>query len=328
VIGDEVFPEDPLRFEVAADHVLTRVPVAAPSSSAGEIRRALVGGGYETLTHVAVLEDERLVGVLKMEDLFSAPAGTPVAELMDPRPPSVAPGTDQEVAAWQAARRGESALAVVDGDNCFVGFIPPHRLIDVLLTEHEEDLAHLGGFLRGTSAARSASREPATRRFRHRLPWLLVGLAGALLTADVVGAFEEQLRETVVLAFFVPGIVYLASAVGTQTQTVVIRGLSVGVPMNQMFASELFFGLLAGLALSAAAWPVALLRWGDAQVASVVSVSLLAACSVSTLVAMALPWALQRFGKDPAFGSGPLATLVQDLLSILIYFAVSSLLIA
>jgi magnesium transporter len=109
----------------------------------------------------------------------------------------------------------------------------------------------------------------------------------------------------VVLAFFVPGIVYLADAVGTQTQTVVIRGLSVGVPMNQMFAFELFFGLLAGLALSAAAFPVALLRWGDAQVASVVSVSLLVACSVSTLVAMALPWALRRFGKDPAFGSGP-----------------------
>jgi magnesium transporter len=75
VIGDEVFPEDPLRFEVAADHVLARVPVAAPSSSAGEIRRALDGGRYETLTHVAVLEGERLVGVLKIEDLFSARPG-------------------------------------------------------------------------------------------------------------------------------------------------------------------------------------------------------------------------------------------------------------
>jgi magnesium transporter len=276
---------------------------------------------------VAVLEGERLVGVLKIEDVFSAPAGTPVGELMDPHPPSVAPGTDQEIAAWRAVRHGESALAVVGEDGRFVGFIPPHRLLAVLLWEHEEDMDRLGGFLRDTSAARSASQEPATRRFRHRLPWLLVGLAGALLSADVVGAFEEQLRETVVLAFFVPGIVYLADAVGTQTETVVIRGLSVGVGLRQMFKPELFFGLLVGLALSAAAFPVAFLRWGDADVATVVSVSLFAACSVATSVAMALPWALRRFGKDPAFGSGPLATLMQDLLSILIYFAVSSLLI-
>jgi magnesium transporter len=63
---------------------------------------------------------------------------------MDPRPPSVAPGTDQEIAAWRAVRRGESALAVVGEDGRFVGFIPPHRLLAVLLWEHEEDLVHLG----------------------------------------------------------------------------------------------------------------------------------------------------------------------------------------
>lgn len=327
MIGDETTSEASRGFEVAADHVLTRVPVAAPSSSVWEIRRALDEGRYETMTHVAVLEGARLVGVLKMEDVFSAPPGTPVGELMDPNPPSVAPGTDQEVAAGRAVRHGESALAVVKEDGRFVGFIPPHRLLAVLLWEHEEDLDRLGGFLRDTSAARSASQETATRRFRHRIPWLLVGLAGALLTADVMGAFEEQLRETVVLAFFIPGIVYLAAAVGTQTMTVVVRGLSLGVGLRQMFKPELFFGLLASLVLSAAAFPFAFLRWGDADVATVVSVSLFASCSMATLVAMALPYTLRRFGKDPAFGSGPLATLIQDLLSILIYFAVSSLLI-
>ena len=80
-----------------------------------------------------------------------------------------------------------------------------------------------------------------------------------------MGAFEEQLKETLVLAFFIPGIVYMADAVGTQTETVVIRGLSVGVGLRQMVKPELLSGLLMGLALSSAFFPIALFRWGDAE---------------------------------------------------------------
>ena len=67
------------------------------------------------------------------------------------------------------------------------------------------------------------------RRLWHRLPWLALGLLGAMASAAVVGAFEEQLRDQVLLAFFVPAVVYMADAVGTQTEAVVIRGMSVGV---------------------------------------------------------------------------------------------------
>ena len=313
-----------LTFETAEEHALTRVPTASPLSLVGEVRKSLSENTYDSLTHVAILEDAALVGVLTIEDLFSAPEGAVVSEIMDRDPPVVAPGTDQEVAAWRAVKHEESALAVVDKEGNFVGFIPPHRLLAVLLWEHEEDMDRLGGFLRETSEARSASQEPAGRRFRHRVPWLLVGLAGALLAADIVGAFEDQLKEAVVLAFFIPGIVYLADAVGTQTETVVIRGLSLGVGLRQMARPELLSGLLMGLALSLAFLPIALLRWGDSDVAIAVSLSLLAACSVATVIAMTLPWAIHRLGKDPAFGSGPLATVIQDLLSILIYFAIAS----
>jgi magnesium transporter len=311
-------------FETAEEHALTRVPTASPSSSVGKIRNQLAQNAYDSLTHVAILEDAKLVGVLTIEELFSAPEEAVVSEIMDSESPVVVPGTDQEVAAWQAVKQEESALAVVDEEGNFVGFIPPHRLLAVLLWEHEEDMDRLGGFLRGTSEARSASQESAGRRFRHRVPWLLVGLVGALLSADIVGAFEEQLREVVVLAFFIPGIVYLADAVGTQTETVVIRGLSVGVGLRQMARPELLSGLLMGLVLSSVFFPMAFFRWGDSEVAIAVSLSLFVACSVATLIAMALPWAIQRFGKDPAFGSGPLATVIQDLLSILTYFVIAS----
>lgn len=317
-------PLNALEREVAADNALTRVPVASPSAPAKQVRESLNKGIYDSLTHIAILEGSHLAGVLTIETLFAAPGEPTVGQLMDPDPTVVAPDTDQEVAARLAVEHGQSALAVVDGEGNFIGFIPPQRLLAVLLWEHEEDMDRLGGFFRSTSEARRASQESAGRRFRHRVPWLLVGLVGALISADLVGAFEGQLEEAVVLAFFVPGIVYLADAVGTQTETVVIRGLSVGVSLRQMARPELFSGLLIGLALSSIFFPVALLRWGDNEVAIAVSLSLLAACSVATLIAMTLPWAIQRFGKDPAFGSGPLATVIQDLLSILIYFVIAS----
>jgi len=123
----------------------------------------------------------------------------------------------------------------------------------------------------------------------------------------------------------VPGVVYMADAVGTQTEAVVIRGLSVGVTLRPIVARELLTGFTIGLAIGGAFFPFALLAWGDAQVAAAVAVSLVASCSIATVVAMALPWMFQRLGSDPAFGSGPLATVIQDLLSIAVYLALATL---
>jgi magnesium transporter len=321
---DPLPAEDHVSFETAAQHASARVPVVAPTRRAEEVRRDLVGRRYDCASHVVVCEGEKFLGIAKIEDVLSAPAEATLGELMDREAPVVAPGVDQEIAAWHAVRNEESALSVVDAEGRFRGIIPPHRLLGVLLTEHEEDLSRLGGFVRGTAAARRTSVEPVERRFRHRLPWLLLGLVGALLAADLVGWFETQLRHKIMLAFFIPGIVYLADAVGTQTETVVVRGLSIGVGMRRMAGRELLAGLAIGLALAAVAGPLIWWRWGDADIALTVGLALLAACSTATLAAMALPWALDALGADPAFGSGPLATVIQDLSSILIYFAIAA----
>jgi magnesium transporter len=316
--------DERVTFESAAQHVSTGVPVAAPTHRAGELRLELVGRRYECASHVVVCEGERFLGIVRIEDLLCARANAALADLMDRDAPVVAPGVDQEVAAWHAVRHGESALSVVDADGRFMGVIPPHRLLAVLLSEHEEDLSRLGGFLKSTAVARTTSEEPVERRFRHRLPWLLLGLGGALLAARFVGWFETQLQERVMLAFFVPGIVYLADAVGTQTETVVVRGLSVGVSIRQMVGRELLAGLVIGLSMALVGGPLVWWGWGQPDIAWCVGLSMFAACSTATLAAMALPWMFDSIGLDPAFGSGPLATVVQDLASILIYFAVAS----
>jgi magnesium transporter len=315
---------DHVSFETAARHASSQVPILTPERTAGEARRQLVGQRYESASHVVVCHHGTFLGIVRLEDLLAAPDDAALASLMDADAPVVAPGVDQEIAAWHAVRNRESALAVVDGEGRFIGIIPPHRLLAVLLSEHEEDLSRLGGFTKGTATARASSEEPVERRFRHRLPWLLVGLAGALLGANLVGWFEAEIRETVMLAFFVPGIVYLADAVGTQTETVVVRGLSVGVAMRRMLGRELLVGLAIGVALAAVSAPLVWWGWGEADVAVCVALSVLAACSTASVVAMVLPWLLDAAGLDPAFGSGPLATVIQDLLSILIYFVIAA----
>jgi magnesium transporter len=124
-----------------------------------------------------------------------------------------------------------------------------------------------------------------------------------------------------------PGVVYMADAVGTQTETLVVRGLSIGVGIRQVAVRELLTGLLVGITVAAAFVPVGLWRWGEGDVVLAVALSLLAACSIATLIAMALPWLLHRFGRDPAYGSGPLATVVQDLLSVVIYLVIAGILV-
>jgi magnesium transporter len=316
-----------LTLETAAELVAARVPVASPADTVAVLRGVLAGERYDCASHIAVCSAGTLVGVLPIEDLLAAPPDALVGDVMDREPPVVAPHVDREVAAWRAVQHGESALAVVDEQRRFVGLIPPHRLLSTLLWEHDEDMARLGGYLHDTESARTASQEPVVRRFWHRVPWLLIGLAGAFLASLIVGSFESQLEANVTIAFFVPAIVYLADAVGTQTEALAIRGLSVGVGIRQVVWREAITGVLVGLTLAAAFFPFAAIVWDNRDVALAVSISLFAACSVATVVAMALPWVLHRLGLDPAYGSGPLATVTQDVLSIVIYFAVATALV-
>jgi magnesium transporter len=306
-----------------AEHVTTRVPTASPDSWVGDVRAHMAGQSFDSADELVVLDGERLAGIVGVERLFAADAGAGVGEVMDPDPPAIGPGDQGEVVARRAVARGESSLAVVDADQRFLGLIPAPRMLAMLLDEHDQDLARIGGYVAGTSAAQRAALEPVQRRLWHRLPWLLVGLVGAMASTVIVGSFEDRLEANVLLALFIPAVVYMADAVGTQTETLLIRGFAAGVSVRQVLVQELLTGLVLGGFVGGVFLPFAWIAWGDADVALAVGVALFASCSIATLVAMLLPALFQRFGRDPAFGSGPLATVIQDLLSIAVYFAVT-----
>lgn len=305
--------------ERAEDHVATDVPVFAPRTTAAEARRLLTGRRYASTRDLAVCEEGRLVGLVTIENLLAAADEEMLVDVMDPDPPAVGSGVDQEVAASAMVDHGESSLAVVDEAGLFVGLIPPTQMLEVLLREHEEDLSRLGGFLHDTASARLASSEAIRRRLGHRLPWLIVGLAGAFVSAIFLSGFEARLADRVELAFFIPGIVYLAGAVGTQTETLVVRGLSVGVSVRSIVVSEVATGAVVALFLATLTFPFALVISGEAPVAWTVTLAVFVSSGTATLTGIALPRLLTVVGQDPAFGSGPLVTIVQDLLSIAVY---------
>ena len=310
-----------------ASVLVVDVPRAAPGQPVGDVRRGLLGAGHASVAEVVVLDGDRLRGIVSLETVLAADQLVPVGTLVDREPVTVLEKADRELAAALVAQTGGRAVAVVDDAGRFKGLLPPAGAIAVLYEEHEEDLARLAGSLARSSAAVAASVEAVPRRLWHRLPWLAVGLGGAMLSAAIVASFEEELEKQVLLAFFVPAVVYMADAVGTQTETVVIRGMSLGVPLRRVARPEILTGLVIGGFIAVSFFAFAVAVWNDVRVAGVVSLALLVSASTATAVAMVLPYLLGRLGRDPAFGSGPLATVIQDLLSITAYFLIAVILL-
>jgi magnesium transporter len=120
-----------------------------------------------------------------------------------------------------------------------------------------------------------------------------------MASAIIVGAFVAHPNEVILLAFFLPGVVYLADAVGTQTEAILIRGLSVGIEMRKVVRRELISGILVSAMIGLAFLLFALIGWGNWDVAIAVSLALFCASSIATLVAMALPFLFQYLGVTP-----------------------------
>jgi magnesium transporter len=271
-------------------------------------------------------EAGRLAGALPVERLFSADSSAVLGNVMDRHYPRVRAEDDQETAASLALHHRVDALPVVDGARKLLGVMPSQALLQVLRREHVEDLHVLAGIRREAAQARHAIEDPPLRRVRHRLPWLLVGLAGSAFATAVMATMEARLQTNVAIAFFVPALVYLADAIGTQTETVAVRGLSLTrAGLVPLLAGELRTGMLIGAILGALSFAPIWLAFGDAGLAAAVAASILVAGTVANGIGMLFPWLLQRFGFDPAYGTGPASTVVQDVCTIVVYFMILKL---
>jgi magnesium transporter len=314
--------------ERAAAIMSTNAPLFPASTPLAEARRTLAELVFDTDGAVYVSDSNgRLMGAVPATHLLRSTDADTLASLVQPVPASAAPEMDQEHVAALAVHHNMVDVPVVDADGRFMGVVPGRTLIRVLRQEHVEDMHKLAGIVHQVNYAAHALELSPWRRVRDRLPWLLVGLAGSGVAAAVVASFEATLAQNLAIAFFVPAIVYLADAIGTQTEAVAVRGLSLThAPLRAILVREMSAGALIGVALGAGAAPLVGIFFGDWRLALAVALSIAAAGGVASTVGLLLPWVLSRHGFDPAFGSGPVATVIQDVLSLIVYFSIAGLL--
>jgi magnesium transporter len=138
----------------------------------------------------------------------------------------------------------------------------------------------------------------------------------------LVGGFEHQLEANVLLGFFIPAVVYMADAVGTQTETVLIRALAAGITVRSVLRRELLTGLVMGIVIGGAFLAFALAGWGDLEVAVAVALAMFASCSIATIASGAARrvWAPRQ---GPSLRLRAAGDDFQDLLSIAVYLAIA-----
>lgn len=263
-----------------------------------------------------------------MADLLGCTADQDLRDFIGAPFHSVGPATDQETVVSLAARHGLPSVPVVDDAGCLVGVVSGPALVEILGREHAEDVHRLAGIVPPDPHATTALEAAVARRVAARLPWLTVGLVGSVGATAVMARFEHALQSNIVIAFFVPAIVYLADAIGTQTEAISVRYLNVGHrPLARLLGGELLTGLLISLCLGAVAFPAVLLWNGSTPVAAAVALAVVATGVCAAGAGLMFPLLLSKAGKDPAFGSGPVATILQDIVSLLIYFGLVVLLV-
>lgn len=163
---------------------------------------------------------------------------------------------------------------------------------------------------------------------RIRLPWLFLGLVLSLGTAFVVSRYEDILSADTRLVFFIPLIVYVSDAVGTQTATIYIRNLAKKQALFKTYIwKELFVGFFIGMIFAVVTGLAAQLWLGSYDIAVTVGLAMWASITTATVFALSTAALLNKFKFDAASGADPLVTVAQDAISLLIYFAIATVII-
>ncbi|MBF0768142.1 magnesium transporter [Staphylococcus warneri] len=271
----------------------------------------------------AVNEDDQLVGVLSLRDLITAENDAYIEDVMSERVISVDVATDQEDVAQIMRDYDFIAVPVVDYQNHLLGIITIDDILDVMDEEASEDYSRLAGV-----SDIDSTNDSVIKTAMKRLPWLIILTFLGMITATILGSFEDTLSKVALLAAFIPIISGMSGNSGTQSLAVSVRNISTGDIDEQskfkVALREAGSGLLSGIVCSIILIIIIISIYRQPLLAVIVGGSLTCAMTVGTLVGSMIPLLMNKLKIDPAVASGPFITTINDIVSMLIYFGLAT----
>ncbi|MGO4887355.1 magnesium transporter [Anaerobacillus sp. MEB173] len=285
------------------------------------------GPDAETIYYLYVIDMEHvLVGVVSIRDLIIAPSTEIIKNIMSTRVVSVSVTDDQEEVTKMIRKYDFLAAPVITVNGKLVGIITVDDVMDVVEEETEEDFGEISA-ARGSLDTTISSFTAAKKR----APWIIMLMFLGLITAEVIGQFEETLEAYILLAVFIPLIMDSAGNTGTQALAVVVRGLAVGTvdrsSFGKMLKREFGTGIMLGIMCAITLFIIVPIMHGSFMLAGIVGVSLFLTLSIATMVGATIPLLINKLKIDPAVASGPFITTINDILGLLIYFSIATALL-
>lgn len=278
----------------------------------------------ETIYVIYVVDTAgQLVGVLSLKDLIVANIDAHVEEVMIRRVVSVNVEEDQERVAQKMKDYDFIAMPVIDYQHHLVGIITIDDILDVVNEEADEDYSRLAGVSDTKSTDQSVFKKALKR-----LPWLIILTFLGMITATILGGFEDTLSQVALLAAFIPIISGMSGNSGTQSLAVSVRNISNGDIKEKsklkIALKEAGSGLITGFVCAVILFLIIVIIYRQPFLALIVGASLTIAMTVGTLVGSMIPILMNKIHIDPAVASGPFITTINDIVSMLIYFGLAT----
>ena len=279
----------------------------------------------ETIYTCYVTDQRRLLGIVSAKDLMTTADDVLIRDLMQTEIISVSTHTDKEEVAQLFTKYNFLALPVLDQDERLVGIVPFDDAMDVMVDEATEDITKMAAM---SPSEKSYFETSVLAHAKHRIAWLLILMFSATITGTIITRYENAFAAIPLLVSFIPMLMDTGGNCGSQSSTLIIRGIALGeIQFSDLFRvmfKEFRVSLIVGVALALANGIRILIMYKNAGLALVIGLSLVATIVISKLIGCVLPLIAKKLHMDPAIMASPLITTLVDTCSILIYFNIAT----
>jgi len=284
-----------------------------------------VGIHKETIYTCYVLENRRLIGIVSAKDLMTLDDNTFIQDIMETEIISVGTHTDQEETARLFSKYDLLALPVVDLDNRMVGIITVDDAMDVMVDEATEDISIMGAV---NPSEKTYFETSVFSHAKNRFLWLLILMLSSTITGTIITQYENAFAAIPLLVSFIPMLMDTGGNCGSQSSTLIIRGLALDeIRFKDIFRvifKEFRVALLVSLGLALANGLRIFIMYKDLKLAVVIGLSLICTVILSKIIGCILPLFAKKINLDPAIMAAPLITTLVDTCSIIIYFTIAT----